>query len=96
MQLPSYIPATESLLIMMHCCPQLLTYAVEVVELLPHMPIFNNLEYLVLEEWSVNLNGVALLKILQKSPRLKRMVFSEVTSPALHCLLSCMCSILFF
>ncbi|XP_050288642.1 uncharacterized protein LOC126727152 [Quercus robur] len=41
------------------------------------MPIFNNLEYLVLEEWSVNLNGVALLKILQKSPRLKTMVFSE-------------------
>ena len=84
MQLPSYIPATESLLIMMHCCPQLLTYAVEVVELLPHMPIFNNLEYLALEEWSVNLDSVALLRILQNSPHLKTMVFGEVTSPALH------------
>nr|POE52586.1 f-box/lrr-repeat protein [Quercus suber] len=54
---------------------EVLTYAVEVVELLPHMPIFNNLEYLALE--SVNLNSVALLKILQKFPRLKTMVFSE-------------------
>nr|XP_023899009.1 F-box/FBD/LRR-repeat protein At5g56420-like isoform X1 [Quercus suber]XP_023899010.1 F-box/FBD/LRR-repeat protein At5g56420-like isoform X1 [Quercus suber]XP_023899011.1 F-box/FBD/LRR-repeat protein At5g56420-like isoform X1 [Quercus suber] len=59
------------------CAVELLTYAVEVVELLPHMPIFNNLEYLSLEELLVNLNSVALLKILQKSPRLKTMVFSE-------------------
>uniref|UniRef100_A0A7N2KQJ4 F-box domain-containing protein n=1 Tax=Quercus lobata TaxID=97700 RepID=A0A7N2KQJ4_QUELO len=60
-----------------NCAVEVLTYAVEVVELLPHLPIFNNLEYLALEEWSVNLDSVALLKILQKSPRLKTMVFSE-------------------
>ncbi|KAL4628450.1 hypothetical protein ACB092_05G239100 [Castanea dentata] len=64
-------------LTLVFCAVELLTYAVEVVELLPHMPIFNNLEYLALEEWSVNLDSVALLKILQNSPRLKTMEFSE-------------------
>ncbi|KAM4112923.1 hypothetical protein ACJW30_05G178400 [Castanea mollissima] len=41
------------------------------------MPIFKNLEYLEFDELVVNLDSVALLKILQKSPCLKTMVFSE-------------------
>ncbi|KAL4628447.1 hypothetical protein ACB092_05G239100 [Castanea dentata] len=64
-------------LTLVFCAVELLTYAVEVVELLPHMPIFKNLEYLEFDELVVNLDSVALLKILQKSPRLKTMVFSE-------------------
>nr|XP_023898997.1 F-box/FBD/LRR-repeat protein At5g56420-like [Quercus suber]POE52583.1 f-box/fbd/lrr-repeat protein [Quercus suber] len=62
-------------LILADCALKALTCAVEVVEFLPHMPIFKNLEYLAFDESLVNLDSVALLKILQKSPCLKTMEF---------------------
>ncbi|XP_050288640.1 F-box/FBD/LRR-repeat protein At5g56420-like [Quercus robur] len=64
-------------LILTDCALEALTYA-EVVELLPHLPIFKNLEYLGFDESLVNLDNVALLKILQNSPRLKKMEFYGV------------------
>ncbi|XP_059438876.1 putative F-box/FBD/LRR-repeat protein At1g78760 isoform X2 [Corylus avellana] len=50
-----------------------LTYA---PELLPTMPIFKNLKYLELE-WG-DINSKALLKILQNSPNLEKLKFSEI------------------
>ena len=58
------------------------------------MPMFNNLLNLELRQRSINLGSIALLKILQESPNLKTLEFSEVTSPALPWLLSNICSIL--
>ena len=54
-----------------------------VAELPRHMPMFNNLLNLELRQRSINLGSIALLKILQESPNLKTLEFSEVTSPAL-------------
>nr|XP_023898993.1 F-box/LRR-repeat protein At1g52650-like [Quercus suber] len=63
------------------------SYAVEALkyaaEFPRHMPMFNNLLNLELRQWSINLGSIALLKILQESPNLKTLEFSEVTSPAL-------------
>ncbi|KAK4588249.1 hypothetical protein RGQ29_019298, partial [Quercus rubra] len=65
----------------------LTSFAVEALryaaELLPHMPMFNNLLDLDFIDGSINLDSIALLKILQESPNLKILEFSEVTSPAL-------------
>jgi hypothetical protein len=63
-------------------------------ELISRMPMFNNLVDLEFLGTSVDLDCAALLTLLQKSPCLKTLKFSGVTSSDLQCLLSCICSIL--
>jgi hypothetical protein len=64
-------------------------------ELVPRMPMFNNLVDLeFLSPWSIDLDCAALWTLLQKSPCLKALKFSGVISSDLQCLLSCICSIL--
>ncbi|XP_059436980.1 F-box/LRR-repeat protein At3g58900-like [Corylus avellana] len=59
-------------------------------ELLPHLPMFNNLKNLSLDGFSVDLDDEALLKILQRTPCLENLEFLSVTSLDLdaQCLLS--------
>jgi hypothetical protein len=59
-------------------------------ELLPHLPVFNNLKNLSFDGLPVDLGDEALLKILQRSPCLEKLEFLEVTSLDLdaQCLLS--------
>ncbi|KAE7995471.1 hypothetical protein FH972_000256 [Carpinus fangiana] len=49
-------------------------------ELLPHLPMFNNLKNLSFDGSPVDLDGEALLKILQRSPCLENLEFLLVTS----------------
>jgi hypothetical protein len=49
-------------------------------ELLPHLPMFNNLKNLSFDGSPVYLDGEALLKILQRSPCLENLEFLLVTS----------------
>ncbi|KAK7858098.1 f-box/fbd/lrr-repeat protein [Quercus suber] len=65
------------------------SYAVEALkyaaEFPRHMPMFNNLLNLELRQWSINLGSIALLKILQESPNLKTLEFSEGVSLSTAC-----------
>uniref|UniRef100_A0A7N2KQ99 FBD domain-containing protein n=1 Tax=Quercus lobata TaxID=97700 RepID=A0A7N2KQ99_QUELO len=67
----------------------LTSFAVEALryaaELLPHMPMFNNLLDLDFIDGSINLDSIALLKILQESPNLKTLEFSEGVSLSTDC-----------
>jgi len=58
------------------------------------MPVYNNLVELVFFDSSVDLDCEAVLNLLQGSPCLQNLEFWGVNSPDLHCLLSCICSIL--
>ncbi|XP_059435467.1 F-box/LRR-repeat protein 13-like isoform X1 [Corylus avellana] len=53
-------------------------------EFLPHMPMFNNLIDLIIVDYRVDLDCTVLLKILQKSPCLQTLNFSEGISLSLN------------